>query len=386
MGKKRQSQEKPYCWYCDRKFEDETILIQHQKAKHFKCNYCSRKLASTSGMVVHVQTVHKEVLTKVPNAKPGRDSTAYEIYGMEGIPDFNPDEVEMNKKQKFDQPPQHFNNGHQPPPPPPHFNNQYGNQGPPPQGGFNNQYNQYGNQGGYPPYQQGPPPHFNSQYQQGPPPQGGFGPYMMSKQPPMYKMPPQQGFNNQAPPHFSQYQGYPPPMNSNGPPPPQGAFGQSISFNLNQPQHPNQQAHKLPPSMYPKSAFSITPPPPPPPSNTEIDPSQQQQSPNHNQQQQSPHPTDSTTLPTTTSILPTAAPEDYSSYNQHYQQQTNQAKQNKSVLKAAPVVNQQTNNQSLKGTYLIYSDDPTSMEEKRAQLSKYQVTINGNNENTEQDN
>eukprot|EP01133_Synstelium_polycarpum_P012342 gene12342-14474_t len=87
MAKKKKGTEKPYCWYCERTFEDEKILIQHQKAKHFKCTHCNRKLASASGMVVHVQTVHKEVLTKVPNSKPGRDSVEYEIYGMEGIPD-----------------------------------------------------------------------------------------------------------------------------------------------------------------------------------------------------------------------------------------------------------------------------------------------------------
>jgi len=40
-------------------------------------------------MVVHVFQVHKENITKVPNAKPGRDSIQFEIYGMEGIPDEN---------------------------------------------------------------------------------------------------------------------------------------------------------------------------------------------------------------------------------------------------------------------------------------------------------
>jgi hypothetical protein len=89
MGKKkkRKLEQKPYCWYCQREFDDEKILIQHQKAKHFKCHICHKKLTTAGGMVVHVYQVHKENITKVPNAKPGRDSIQYEIYGMEGIPE-----------------------------------------------------------------------------------------------------------------------------------------------------------------------------------------------------------------------------------------------------------------------------------------------------------
>jgi len=91
MGKKkkRKLENKPYCWYCTRDFDDEKILIQHQKAKHFKCHICHKKLTTAGGMVIHVYQVHKENITKVPNAKPGRDSIVYEIYGMEGIPDEN---------------------------------------------------------------------------------------------------------------------------------------------------------------------------------------------------------------------------------------------------------------------------------------------------------
>ncbi|KAM7257693.1 hypothetical protein ACFE04_013434 [Oxalis oulophora] len=37
-------------------------------------------------MAIHVLQVHKENVTKVPNAKPGRESTDTEIYGMLGIP------------------------------------------------------------------------------------------------------------------------------------------------------------------------------------------------------------------------------------------------------------------------------------------------------------
>eukprot|EP00123_Amoebidium_parasiticum_P005657 comp16806_c0_seq1/m.15202 comp16806_c0_seq1/g.15202 ORF comp16806_c0_seq1/g.15202 comp16806_c0_seq1/m.15202 type:complete len:300 (-) comp16806_c0_seq1:199-1098(-) len=89
MGKKRGKgkAQKPWCWYCDRDFDDEKILIQHQKAKHFKCHVCSRKLNTAGGMVIHCMQVHKEKVTVVPNSKPGRESVDIEIFGMEGIPE-----------------------------------------------------------------------------------------------------------------------------------------------------------------------------------------------------------------------------------------------------------------------------------------------------------
>ncbi|KAG6556159.1 hypothetical protein Mapa_002100 [Marchantia paleacea] len=86
MGKKKKKSFKVWCFYCEREFEDEKILIQHQKAKHFKCHVCHKKLSTAGGMVVHVLQVHKESITKVPNAKPERESTEPEIFGMEGIP------------------------------------------------------------------------------------------------------------------------------------------------------------------------------------------------------------------------------------------------------------------------------------------------------------
>ncbi|XP_019150622.1 PREDICTED: protein SUPPRESSOR OF FRI 4 isoform X1 [Ipomoea nil] len=87
MGKKKKrASDKVWCYYCDREFDDEKILVQHQKAKHFKCHVCQKKLSTAGGMAIHVLQVHKETVTKVPNAKPGRESTDIEIYGMQGIP------------------------------------------------------------------------------------------------------------------------------------------------------------------------------------------------------------------------------------------------------------------------------------------------------------
>ncbi|XP_047327470.1 protein SUPPRESSOR OF FRI 4 isoform X2 [Impatiens glandulifera] len=87
MGKKKKrAVDKVWCYYCDREFDDEKILVQHQKAKHFKCHACHKKLSTASGMIIHVLQVHKETVAKVPNAKDGRDSADIEIYGMQGIP------------------------------------------------------------------------------------------------------------------------------------------------------------------------------------------------------------------------------------------------------------------------------------------------------------
>lgn len=33
--------------------------MQHQKAKHFKCGHCPRKLNTAGGLAVHIQQVHK---------------------------------------------------------------------------------------------------------------------------------------------------------------------------------------------------------------------------------------------------------------------------------------------------------------------------------------
>ena len=65
MGKKKkllqeEATNQIWCFYCERQFDDEKVLIQHQKAKHFKCHICSKKLSTAGGLVVHVMQVHKE--------------------------------------------------------------------------------------------------------------------------------------------------------------------------------------------------------------------------------------------------------------------------------------------------------------------------------------
>eukprot|EP01068_Selenidium_serpulae_P013722 Selendium_serpulae@DN5995_c1_g2_i1.p2 len=89
MGRKKRRgvQLKPFCYYCEREFDDEKVLIQHQKAKHFKCQDCNRKLDTASGLVVHMLHVHKDTINKVPNAMEGRDNPDVVVHGMEGVPD-----------------------------------------------------------------------------------------------------------------------------------------------------------------------------------------------------------------------------------------------------------------------------------------------------------
>ena len=86
---------KPWCWYCNRDFEEEKVLIQHQKAKHFKCHVCHKKLYTGPGLAIHTMQVHKEPINTIPNSIPNRGDTEIEIYGMEGIP-----EKDMEDKRK----------------------------------------------------------------------------------------------------------------------------------------------------------------------------------------------------------------------------------------------------------------------------------------------
>ena len=87
MGRKksRGCELKPFCYYCDREFDDERVLVMHQKQKHFKCLQCSRKLDTATGLVVHMVQVHKQALNKVPNALVGRDNPEAIVHGMEGV-------------------------------------------------------------------------------------------------------------------------------------------------------------------------------------------------------------------------------------------------------------------------------------------------------------
>ncbi|TIB58499.1 hypothetical protein E3P78_03892 [Wallemia ichthyophaga] len=97
MVKKRRIENKPWCWYCEREFEDDKVLISHQKAKHFRCTLCPRRLNTANGLAVHCQQVHKLEADRIENALPGRSTFEIEIFGMEGVP--SPDRAEYERKR-----------------------------------------------------------------------------------------------------------------------------------------------------------------------------------------------------------------------------------------------------------------------------------------------
>ena len=99
----------------------DTVLMQHQKAKHFKCNLCPRRLNTAGGLAVHIQQVHKLEpekfvtlffsifhhclisscsLPRIENALPGRDGYEVEIFGMEGIP--APDIADYKRRKEIE--------------------------------------------------------------------------------------------------------------------------------------------------------------------------------------------------------------------------------------------------------------------------------------------
>ena len=105
--RKKEDEQPPWCYYCDRVFSDEQTLVQHQKAKHFKvhiwqplacqkhihvilravlytiwqhmqgprmqalmegdavqCTTCHKRLTSAGGLRVHCHQVHRFALEK----------------------------------------------------------------------------------------------------------------------------------------------------------------------------------------------------------------------------------------------------------------------------------------------------------------------------------
>ena len=77
---------KPFCYYCDKEFNNELILHQHQKARHFNCVKCRKRFSTAPALDTHEIQVHRSSLKRVPNAKAGRDSFDISIYGIDGVP------------------------------------------------------------------------------------------------------------------------------------------------------------------------------------------------------------------------------------------------------------------------------------------------------------
>lgn len=73
--------------YCNRDFADEDTLVQHQRAKHFRCPECNKQLNSAPGVAVHGRQVHKIEVSEVPDSLPGREDITLTIFGMAGVPE-----------------------------------------------------------------------------------------------------------------------------------------------------------------------------------------------------------------------------------------------------------------------------------------------------------
>jgi len=87
MGRKRKKAElKPFCFFCDRAFADEGVLIAHQKTVHFKCLECKKRLTGLQALIQHSLGVHKLEVKTIPGARPDRDTVQYNILGMAGVP------------------------------------------------------------------------------------------------------------------------------------------------------------------------------------------------------------------------------------------------------------------------------------------------------------
>ena len=99
MGRKKDphrksavSYQRPWCYYCDREFDADGILLQHQKARHFLCRMpgCGKRCSTITSLQGHTWHVHHTELQKVPNAIEGRDDTpkngGFDVVGQMGIP------------------------------------------------------------------------------------------------------------------------------------------------------------------------------------------------------------------------------------------------------------------------------------------------------------
>ena len=86
----------PWCYYCEKKFGDESMLIQHQKEKHFRCPRCERRLNNAIGLRNHYVKQHTMEIKKVPGALEHRSTFEFEVFGMEGVPDELLSEEELN--------------------------------------------------------------------------------------------------------------------------------------------------------------------------------------------------------------------------------------------------------------------------------------------------
>lgn len=113
MGKKKNGggqatvdTDKVFCYFCDKDFDDERVLIQHQVMKHFRCPVCksgsSGKCNTLHGLIIHYRKVHSADLAVTPNSIQGRDNpvASMQIVGTR----FVPEEVVQEWRERINAP------------------------------------------------------------------------------------------------------------------------------------------------------------------------------------------------------------------------------------------------------------------------------------------
>jgi hypothetical protein len=332
------SQAAIYCWYCgdDRTFADEVslqkfncalkvfhltlfqgILIEHQRARHFKCNTCHKRMQTWSSLRLHCSAVHKVEISLVENAIPERADFPGVIVGMDGVPDddWREQAVQAEKRRKLEEAKVAAGVSPMPRPAPP----------PPPMmampGLHQHQMQQFHMQ-----QQQQMPLH----PPQRPPPPPGAPPMM-----PPSMTPPQMPQGMQLPPHYGGMQpaairpgvvgmGMPPPMYPPGMMRPPGPAAYAMP-GMGMP---------MAPGMMQQQQFL-----------------QEQHMQQHIQNEQ------------------------HEKSQQGYAQPPHQDQQQQSELQAAAAgsssIPAAAASSAVAGVHMIYVDELTSMEERRASLSKY---------------
>ena len=72
MGRKSKKGETitPWCYYCEQEFTNDNDLILHQKARHFKCSECGKKMATIVALKVHLSDVRAGPAAPLPSLLP----------------------------------------------------------------------------------------------------------------------------------------------------------------------------------------------------------------------------------------------------------------------------------------------------------------------------
>ncbi|KAL0229429.1 hypothetical protein GEMRC1_014046 [Eukaryota sp. GEM-RC1] len=87
MSRRKKIVLRPFCYYCNRIFHDESVLLNHQRARHFKCTVCKKKTQNAPGLKKHYDQQHREKLTRVPHSLKSRGTDPdIRIVAMDGVP------------------------------------------------------------------------------------------------------------------------------------------------------------------------------------------------------------------------------------------------------------------------------------------------------------